>query len=353
MPDVALIGGTDSQRAKRFVQAFLELSAKLEGRLRLVQTSPELGPEARSRAIASCDVWVIAPGHDLPEPAGAGRLALVQLLSCSADWRQAQRWAATGVPVAGVAPALAERVATFALGLMLHALAMPGGTRPNSRQDVMDVLADLRVHDNALKGKTAGIVGLGRVGEQVARQLRQKGARLIYSDLRTARHGLADELGLRRVTLDRLLSTSDIVTVHVPWGPTADPLLRQRELRLMAREAALIAISDARVLDLAAAADAMAADRLRSLAIDAETPDDLMPQEAARQLTGLPGVVWTPGVATASAEDDARAAAFAARNIERVISRQAVGGLIEILDVPKAGDPAFWSSVMYPRRAPA
>ena len=64
----------------------------------------------------------------------------------------------------------------------------------------------------------------------------------------------------------------------------------------------------------------------------------------------IPNLITTSGVASDTPEADAAAANFALSNITRALSGKQPEGLVEILDYPKAGDPAFWSSAMYPRK---
>ena len=73
-----------------------------------------------------------------------------------------------------------------------------------------------RANARQLMGATIGIVGLGRIGREVARRIGVFGAKAIYTDLLEMPAALERELNVRRVSLDDLLAESDFVTLHVP-----------------------------------------------------------------------------------------------------------------------------------------
>ena len=80
-------------------------------------------------------------------------------------------------------------------------------------------------------GKTVGIVGAGRIGSMLARLLRGFETTTLYSDV--IRSHNIEQVGARRVDLDELMSTSDVVSLHVPFMPSTEGLIGARELGLM------------------------------------------------------------------------------------------------------------------------
>ncbi|GEM_PF-632791 len=342
--DVVFFGPPDGPRARLFLSRVA--GGPSNGARPLVAGRAD-GP-AQLQKFARANAWVIADGAEVPEPIGGVAPGFVQLLECGADWRRVQLLQSAGAQIAGVAPVLAPAVARYAVGMALLAQQQHVTLSQATRRDVLAAGRSRRAFAS-FSGKTVGIVGLGRVGEEVARLLAGADAELQYADRRTAPHGLAGELGLRRVTLDRLLVTSDVITVHAPWGPTADPLLGARELGLIGRETVLAITSDWRVLDLMAAAVSLQHGALRSLALDAALPEDGEVAEAGRTLRALPKAVVTPASATSSRQDHSDAVDFALANVRDVLGGGVPSGLIDVIDFPKAGDPAFWSSRMYPR----
>ena len=245
----------------------------------------------------------------------------------------------SGVTVAGAAPVLARDVARQALGL---ALAARQPQRPSGMQTRDEVTAVLENTKPSLDGLTVGVVGFGRVGAAMADLCAGFGANVIYSDVRTAARGATATAGLRRSTLDLLLSQSDIVTLHVQWGPTSDPLLTERELRLMGRGSVLVNTADSRLVDAEALITLLRSGRVGGAGLDIE-------ESSAAQFADVPGAVLTPYLAARSDGADEAVARFVVDNIETALSGGEPAGVLEIIDFPRAGDPAFWSSKMSPR----
>jgi len=118
-----------------------------------------------------------------------------------------------------------------------------------------------------LKGRTLGIVGLGRIGYEVAKRAAAFEMKLVYCDI-VARADLERELGLSRVTFDELLAQADFVTVHVPGGATTEHLINEAELAKMKPTAYLINCSRGGVISEEALAKAMDGGRLGGAALD-------------------------------------------------------------------------------------
>lgn len=240
---------------------------------------------------------------------------------------------ASGITVTGSSPVLAPYVARHVLGLAKAASGdsnqAPEGGNGSDHQGP------------SMAGKTVGVVGFGRIGMAVTDLYKLLGATVIYCDVRTAPHGSAEAAGVRRSTLDLLLSKSDIVSLHVQWGPTSNPLLSERELRLMGRESILVNTADARLIDNEALATALSSGRMKA-ALDVE--DTSNPALANTLATAS-----TPYVAARSEEADENVAEFVVKNILTALSGSEPDGVIEIIDYPRLGDPAFWSSKMSPR----
>ncbi|MHC4067622.1 MAG: NAD(P)-dependent oxidoreductase [Planctomycetota bacterium] len=83
-----------------------------------------------------------------------------------------------------------------------------------------------------LKGRTLGIVGLGRIGYEIARRAAAFEMRLIYSDV-LEQKSMEQELGIRKVPLEQLLTEADFVTLHVPGGGETKHLIGEAQLAMM------------------------------------------------------------------------------------------------------------------------
>ncbi len=247
--------------------------------------------------------------------------------------------AASGITVAGAAPALADHIARH---VILGAIAVHERSAHPAPETQGALNAAIAANQSWLSACIVGIVGFGRVGRAVAKLVMPHVAKVIYSDIRTAPHGATANTNIRRSTLDLLLSQSDIATLHVQWGPTSNPMLGTRELRLPGKESILVNAADARLVDGKALAHVLDTGQIGGAVLDIEDPQ-------YSRLQGLPNMLITPYNAVRSEAADSDVAGFVVSNIEKALSGGGPDGVIEMIDYPRAGDPAFWSSRMSPR----
>jgi D-lactate dehydrogenase len=118
-----------------------------------------------------------------------------------------------------------------------------------------------------LNGRTAGLVGLGKIGACVARILRGFGMNVLAHDL-APDLALGESLGIRWVSLDELLASSDVVSLHVPLNPSTYHLLDAARLRTMRRGAVLLNTSRGGLVDTAALLDALKREHLGAAGLD-------------------------------------------------------------------------------------
>jgi D-lactate dehydrogenase len=123
-----------------------------------------------------------------------------------------------------------------------------------------------------LHGRTVGIVGTGKIGATVARVLSGFGVTLLGTDAR--RDPGCEALGLRYVSLEELLASSDVVTLHCPLTPETRHLIDERRLALMRQGALLINTSRGKLVDTRAVIEALKQGRLRGVAIDVYEEED-------------------------------------------------------------------------------
>ncbi len=157
---------------------------------------------------------------------------------------------------------------------------------------------------------TLGIVGMGRIGQQMARRARGFEMRVLYADER--RNDRAErELGIEFAPLDRLLAESDLVSLHVPLLPSTRHLIDAAALRRMKRTAVLVNASRGPVVDEHALAEALRDGVIAAAALDVyEREPEVDPLLLERE-----NVVLVPHIASASESTRTRMAMRAAENI--------------------------------------
>ena len=164
-----------------------------------------------------------------------------------------------------------------------------------------------------LRGKQLGLVGLGRIGRAVAEKAQAFGMSVAY----TARQP-ADIQGATHMTLYRLLSTSDVVSLHCPMTPETKHLIDQKALTRMKRTAYLINTARGPVVDEGALAWALRERLIAGAALDVyEKEPEIHPG-----LMTLENVMLIPHLASATTETRTAMADLAAANAIAVLNGQ-------------------------------
>ncbi len=202
---------------------------------------------------------------------------------------------ARGIVVTNTPGVLTEATAdlTFAL-LLAAARRLPTAERylrdGQWRRWDVDLLCGHDVH-----GRTLGIVGMGRIGQAVARRARGFAMRILYSARQPLPADLEHELGAHHVPLDLLLGQSDFVSLHVPLRDDTRGLIGVDQLCRMKRSAFLINTSRGPVVDEAALVAALEEGLLAGAGLDVfEHEPQVHPG-----LLALPNVVLLPHVGSA------------------------------------------------------
>ncbi|MDI3281633.1 MAG: D-glycerate dehydrogenase [Bacillota bacterium] len=182
-----------------------------------------------------------------------------------------------------------------------------------------------------VNGKVLGIVGLGRIGEAVARRARGFNMRVLYYQ-RTRRSPEEEaRLGVEYRPLHDLLREADFVSLHVPLTPETRYLIGARELALMKPTAYLINTARGPVVDEAALVEALRARRIAGAGLDVfEHEPALTPG-----LADLENVVLAPHIGSATYETRAKMAVLAANDLlaalrgerpQHIVNPEVLGG---------------------------
>src|SRR5688500_15602058 len=130
----------------------------------------------------------------------------------------------------------------------------------------------------SLDGRTLGVIGAGRIGAAVARRAAVFGMRVIYAD-RLPNAELERDVHARVVTLDELLATADVVTIHVALTPRTRGLIDAAALTRMKPGSILVNTSRGAVVDEAALAAALRGGHLRAAGLDVYEREPHVPEE--------------------------------------------------------------------------
>ncbi|MBI3324538.1 MAG: phosphoglycerate dehydrogenase [Candidatus Omnitrophica bacterium] len=161
-----------------------------------------------------------------------------------------------------------------------------------------------------LLGKTLGIVGLGKIGAEVAKRAQSFGMRVIAHDPFLTEER-AHQIDVQVMGLPQLLAAADFVTVHIPLSAQTKHLIGAKELGMMKRSAYLINCARGGIVDEAALAEAITAGRLAGAGLDvfeAEPPGE-------SPLFKLPQVVLTPHLGASTEEAQLNVAIEVAKQV--------------------------------------
>jgi glyoxylate reductase len=224
---------------------------------------------------------------------------------------------ARGIVVTNTPDVLTEATADFTWGLILAIMRrIPEGERLLRRGTWTGWALDFMLGSD-LRGKQLGIVGMGRIGRAVATRAAAFGMRVVFAtlDAEGPVQGHQDA-GWTRLDLDTLLTSSDVVSCHVPLTPDTRHLINGRSLARMKRSAYLVNTSRGPVVDEEALAWALREGLIAGAALDVyEREPNVHPD-----LLSLENVVLAPHLGSATIETRTAMADLAASNILAVLS---------------------------------
>jgi glyoxylate reductase len=216
-----------------------------------------------------------------------------------------------GVVVTNTPDVLTDSVADFTWALILAITRrLSEGERLLRRGEWKGWALDFML-GTELRGKQLGLVGLGRIGRAVAARAPAFGVRVVCATRRE--QAVA---GVEPMSLDRLLNTSDIVSLHVPLTPDTTHLIDRRALARMKRSAYLVNTSRGPVVDEAALAWALQQHLLAGAALDVYEREPTVHPD----LLGLENVLLVPHLASGTSETRTAMADLAADNVLAVLA---------------------------------
>jgi len=249
--------------------------------------------------------------------ARARQLRLIQRLGVGYDNIDLDAATRRGIPVCTMpdfnAASVAEHTIMLILALLRRVfestLLMKGGRWPLSSV-VAKGIFDLR-------GKTLGIIGLGAIGQAVARRVKAFEVSICYNDRFPRAPAIEEELGASFVSLDSLLRRSDIVTCHIPHTVETHRIIQRAELQKMRRTAILINTARGAIVDQEALAEALHQGMIAGAGLDVFAEEPLDPGHPLRR---CPNVLLTPHTAGQTREAMERMVETMLHNVQRVMT---------------------------------
>ena len=206
-----------------------------------------------------------------------------------------------GIRVTNTPQPVIEPTAELAFALMMDVARRVSEFDRALRQGTCQPMAVMNNLSHSLYGKTLGILGMGRIGQALARRAVASGMRIIYHN----RHRLADERisGLvdataQYVDFQTLLQDSDFLSLNLPYTPEVHHIIGKPELGMMKRTAYLINTARGAHVDEAALVDALRSGIIAGAALDVYEFEP----KVSEALVSLPNVVLSPHTGTGTME---------------------------------------------------
>ena len=218
-----------------------------------------------------------------------------------------------GIPVGNTPGVLSETTADLAFALLMAAARHIARSDTYVRNGLWQVAWGPGIFlGQDIHHSTLGIVGLGRVGTEVARRAKGFQMRVLYHN-RTRREDIEKELGVEYVaTLAELLSRSDFVSIHVPLTEDTGKMIGAAEFSMMKPTAILVNTSRGEVVEQKALYEALKYGQIAAAAIDVA---EVEPIPVDDPLLALENVTITPHIGSASTVTRTKMAVMAAENI--------------------------------------
>jgi len=165
-------------------------------------------------------------------------------------------------------------------------------------------------------GKTLGLIGLGRIGQAVAKRASGFNMKVIYYDVDRQNPDVENDLNVKYYEFDEVLKESDFISIHVPSTKETHHLIGDRELDLMKPESFFINTARGAIVDEKALFKALKEKKIQGAGIDVWEKE---PTNLNNPLFKLDNTVLTPHIASATVESRTMMAKLSAKNLVAVL----------------------------------
>lgn len=276
-------------------------------------------PDERAERIADAEIIITNKVRiDRPEMEAAPRLKMICIAATGMNNVDLEAAEERGIAVKNVAGYSTESVvqSTFAHLLNLASKLPYFDERVKSgAYSRSGLFTDMGRSFRELYGKRMGIIGLGTIGRRVAAVAEAFGMEVVYY----ATSGKAHDDHFRAVSLDELLTTSDVVSIHAPLNERTAGLISQEELRRMKYTALLLNAGRGGIINETDLAEALNEGWIAGAGLDVYQTEPLPADSPLLTVKDPEKLSLTPHTAWASAEARARLIAGIARNIESLL----------------------------------
>jgi len=276
--------------------------------------------DAEQLGLAADSDFILAGWSPVPAAMieGSPKVRMVHKWGIGFDKIDLEACRKAGIPVLITAGANKGPVAEHTIMLMLAVYRQLGRMDQGIRGGRW-LKKEARSATRRLDGKTVGLLGFGNIGRMVAQKIRGFDVDLTYYDIQRADRETEKELGVRFVSYDDLLSSSDVLSLHVPLDDGTRAMINDESLSAMKDGAILINCARGEIIDADAVARALQSGKLLGAGIDVWPSEPATPDHP---LLAFDTVVATPHTAGAVYDNVGHVSAHAFRNMRRLLDGQ-------------------------------
>lgn len=216
-----------------------------------------------------------------------------------------------GIAVCNTPEAVCEPTAELCLSLMLSLTRRVAECNHRLRTEADFKWGVMLNLGQTLRGKTLGIIGMGKIGKSVAQKAQAFGMKVVYNNRRQLSANEEANLNIDYLGFEDLLKSADFISLHCPLNESTHHLISEKELKMMKTSAYLINTARGPVVDEQALAEALNKNLIAGAALDVFEDEP----HITEQLMTRNDVVLVPHIGTACIETRIEMAEEAAQNI--------------------------------------
>lgn len=219
-----------------------------------------------------------------------------------------------GIPVTNTPDVLTDATADLAATLILSCARRVVEGDKYVREGKFDGWKPQLMLGMELRGKTFGIVGAGRIGQETAKRIKSFGSKIIYYN-KSRKPEFEKETGAKKVSLNSLLKSADIVSVHLPLTTTTKYILNKENLTLLKEGSVFVNTARGEVVEERALIKLIKSKHIFSAGFDVYENEP----NVNKQLFSLENVILLPHIGSGTVEARSKMAELAARNAINVL----------------------------------
>jgi len=306
-----------------------EDAVKILERVGDVEIATNLSKEELKKKIEDVDVIVVRSGTKLTRDVleHAKKLKIIARAGVGVDNIDVQYATEKGIIVVNSPDASSISVAELTMGLMLSAARNIPQATASLKRGEWDRKSFKGIE---LYGKTLGVIGLGRIGQQVVKRAKAFGMNIVGYDPYIP-EDVARSLGVKLLNdINELCKVSDFITLHVPLTPKTRHIIGKEQISLMKKNAIIVNCARGGLIDEKALYEALKDRRIRSAALDVfeeEPPKD-------NPLLKLDNVIGTPHQGASTEEAQKSAGIIVAEQIVKILRGEPAENIVNLPAIP-------------------